>query len=79
MFGLILKPVMRCLFQRWNTIPISSPWQLLAEQVGLVLRVIPINQDGELIYSEFEKLLNEKTKLLAITQLSNRSPQYYSA
>ena len=47
------------------------PWQLLAQQTGVVLRVIPINQQGELIYQQFEQLLNEKTKLLAITQLSN--------
>lgn len=47
------------------------PWQLLAEQIGLVLKVIPINQDGELIYSEFENLLSDRTRLLAITQLSN--------
>ncbi|MEM7358043.1 MAG: cysteine desulfurase [Pseudomonadota bacterium] len=47
------------------------PWQLLEEQIGIVLKVIPINQEGELIYEEFEKLLSDKTKLLAITQLSN--------
>jgi len=47
------------------------PWQLLAEQVGVTLKVIPINERGELIYAEFERLLSNKTKLLAITQLSN--------
>ena len=47
------------------------PWQLLAEQTGITLKVIPINQHGELHYDEFEKLLSNKTKLLAITQLSN--------
>lgn len=47
------------------------PWQLLAQQTGIVLKVIPINQKGELIYQEFEALLSHKTKLLAITQLSN--------
>lgn len=47
------------------------PWQLLAEQTGIVLRVIPINQRGELIVAEFERLLSNKTRLLAITQLSN--------
>jgi cysteine desulfurase/selenocysteine lyase len=47
------------------------PWQLLEQQIGLKLKVIPINDKGELIYEEFEKLLSEKTKLLAITQLSN--------
>jgi len=47
------------------------PWQLLEQQIGLKLKVIPINDKGELLYEEFEKLLSEKTKLLAITQLSN--------
>lgn len=47
------------------------PWQILEEQVGIKLKVIPINEAGELVYEEFEKLLNAKTKLLAITQLSN--------
>lgn len=47
------------------------PWQLLAEQTGIVLKVIPINEHGALRYTEFERLLSSKTKLLAITQLSN--------
>lgn len=47
------------------------PWQLLAEQTGIVLKVIPIDQKGELDYAAFLELLGRKTKLLAITQLSN--------
>ncbi len=47
------------------------PWQILVEQIGIELKVIPINQQGELIYEEFEQLLSDKTKLLAVTQLSN--------
>lgn len=47
------------------------PWQLLAEQTGIVLKVIPINDRGELRYDEFERLLSSRTKLLAVTQLSN--------
>jgi len=47
------------------------PWQLLEQQIGIKLKVIPINQDGELLYDQFEALLSEKTKLLAVTQLSN--------
>jgi len=47
------------------------PWQMLAEQIGIDLKVIPINEQGELIFEEFEKLLSDKTKLLAVTQLSN--------
>lgn len=47
------------------------PWQMLEQQIGIKLRVIPINEKGELIYQEFEKLLSDRTKLLAVTQLSN--------
>jgi cysteine desulfurase/selenocysteine lyase len=47
------------------------PWQMLEQQIGIKLKVIPINHKGELVYEEFEKLLNQKTKLLAVTQLSN--------
>lgn len=47
------------------------PWQLLAEQVGAVLRVIPINDRGELILEEFVKLLGEKTKFVSIGHVSN--------
>ena len=47
------------------------PWQMLEKQIGIKLKVIPINDRGELLYEEFEKLLSSKTKLLAITQLSN--------
>lgn len=47
------------------------PWQMLCERKGCVLRIIPINSKGELIQEEYEKLLTEKTKLVAITQISN--------
>lgn len=47
------------------------PWQLLAEETGIELKIIPINEAGEIIWDEYEKLLSEKTKLVAITQLSN--------
>ena len=47
------------------------PWQMLCEEKGALLKVIPMNEKGELILPEFEKLLNEKTKLLAITHVSN--------
>lgn len=47
------------------------PWQMLEQSIGIKLQVIPINDKGELLYEEFEKLLSSKTKLLAITQLSN--------
>lgn len=47
------------------------PWQILCTQTGARLRVIPMNDDGELIIEEYEKLLNKKTKLVAVTQMSN--------
>lgn len=47
------------------------PWQVLSEKKNIPLRIIPVNDKGELIFEEFEKLLNEKTKLLAITHTSN--------
>lgn len=47
------------------------PWQLLCERTGAELKVIPINQNGELIMSEYEKLLSEKTKIVAVNHVSN--------
>lgn len=47
------------------------PWQMLCEQTGAVLKVAPMNQQGELIYPEFEALLNAKTKLVAVVHMSN--------
>jgi len=47
------------------------PWQMLCERKKCVLKVIPINTDGELIMSEFEKLLSNKTKLVSVTHISN--------
>lgn len=47
------------------------PWQMLCEQTGAQLRVIPINDAGEILFEEFEKLLSEKTKILAVGHVSN--------
>jgi len=47
------------------------PWQILCEEKEAKLRIIPINDDGELIFEEYEKLLNEKTKLVSIVYVSN--------
>jgi cysteine desulfurase/selenocysteine lyase len=47
------------------------PWQMLCEQVGARLRVIPINHDGELVMAEFRRLLSAKTKFVAVTHVSN--------
>jgi len=47
------------------------PWQILCEEKGAVLKVIPINENGELIINEFKKLLSNKTKIVAVTHISN--------
>ena len=47
------------------------PWQLLCEQTGAVLKVIPINDAGELDMDEYKNLLNERTRCLAIVHISN--------
>ena len=47
------------------------PWQLLCEETGARLRVIPINDAGELVLDEFERLLGPRTKFVAIVHLSN--------
>jgi cysteine desulfurase/selenocysteine lyase len=47
------------------------PWQMLCEEKGCLLKVIPINDEGELIYEEFLRLLGPRTKLLGIVQMSN--------
>jgi len=47
------------------------PWQMLCEQTGAILKVIPITDSGELVMDEFEKLLSSKTKLISIVHASN--------
>ena len=47
------------------------PWQMQAEQLGLTLRVAPINERGELLLSELEQLISPRTKLIAVTHISN--------
>lgn len=47
------------------------PWQILCEKIGAVLVVAPINEKGELILEEFEKLITAKTKLISISHVSN--------
>jgi cysteine desulfurase/selenocysteine lyase len=47
------------------------PWQILCQQTGATLRIIPINDDGELRMDSFASLLNERTRLVAVTHVSN--------
>lgn len=47
------------------------PWQLICDRKKIKLRIIPITDDGELIYDEFEKLFNKNTKLVSVVHTSN--------
>lgn len=47
------------------------PWQILSEQTGATLNYIPINDAGELILEEYEKLLSDKTRIVAVGHISN--------
>ncbi len=47
------------------------PWQILAEEKGAIIKVIPINEKGELLIDAYNKLLNHKTKLVAVNHASN--------
>ena len=47
------------------------PWQMVCEQVGARLRVVPINHNGEIVMEEYDRVLNERTKMVAVTHVSN--------
>lgn len=47
------------------------PWQMLCERTGAILKVIPMNTDGDLVLSEFDTLLNNNTKLVFVNHISN--------
>ena len=47
------------------------PWQMLCEEKGCTLRIIPINDAGELLMDEFDKMLSERTKLVSVVHVSN--------
>lgn len=47
------------------------PWQMLCEEKEAILKVVPINDKGEFLMEEYENLLSEKTKLVAVTHVSN--------
>ena len=70
-FASILKPgdevIVSALEHHSNIVP----WQMLCEKTGATLRVIPINENGELIMSEYDKLLSDKTKVVTVNHISN--------
>ncbi|UMB59410.1 cysteine desulfurase [Lutibacter sp. A80] len=47
------------------------PWQMLCERTGAILKVIPMNLDGDLVLTEYDKLLSNKTKLVFVNHVSN--------
>jgi cysteine desulfurase/selenocysteine lyase len=47
------------------------PWQMVCQEKGAKLKVIPINEKGEILFEQYEQLLNKKTKLVAISHVSN--------
>jgi cysteine desulfurase / selenocysteine lyase len=47
------------------------PWQILCQQTGAVLKIIPINQQGEIIFDEYLKLLSPKTRIVSVVYISN--------
>ncbi|MFT3879772.1 MAG: cysteine desulfurase [Gemmatales bacterium] len=77
--NLVAASLSRLQLKRGDEIIISTlehhsnivPWQLVCEQYGATLKVIPINDAGELLMEEYQKLLSPKTKIVAVTHLSN--------
>jgi cysteine desulfurase/selenocysteine lyase len=47
------------------------PWQMLCEKTGAILKVIPMDENGELIMAEYDKLLSDKTKIVTVNHISN--------
>jgi cysteine desulfurase/selenocysteine lyase len=70
-FGETLKPGDEIMISAMEHHSNIVPWQMLCERKNLVLKVIPMNDKGELVYEEFLKLLNEKTKLISVSHISN--------
>lgn len=77
--NLVAKTFGSAFIQKGDEIIISTlehhsnivPWQMLCEQNGAILRIIPMTDAGELVWEEFEKLLNPKTKLVSVVHASN--------
>lgn len=70
-FASILKPDDEVLVSALEHHSNIVPWQMLCEKTGAKLVVIPMNQNGELIMSEYDKLLSNKTKIVTVNHISN--------
>ncbi|WP_281323031.1 aminotransferase class V-fold PLP-dependent enzyme [Flavobacterium aestivum] len=70
-FASILKPGDEVLVSALEHHSNIVPWQMLCEKTGATLKVIPMNEKGELIMSEYDKLLSSKTKIVTVNHISN--------
>ncbi|OUR77987.1 cysteine sulfinate desulfinase [Alphaproteobacteria bacterium 46_93_T64] len=71
-FGLMsLKPGDEILLSYLEHHSNIVPWQLIAERTGATVKAVPINNDGELLMDQFTSMLSEKTKIVAVTHVSN--------
>jgi len=70
-FASILKPGDEVIVSSLEHHSNIVPWQMLCEKTGAVLKVIPINENGELILEDFDALLSEKTKVVTVNHISN--------
>lgn len=70
-FASILKPGDEVLVSALEHHSNIVPWQMLCERTGAVLKVIPMNNKGELIQEKYREILNEKTKIVAVNHISN--------
>ncbi|MBC7847451.1 MAG: cysteine desulfurase [Flavobacterium sp.] len=70
-FVSILKPGDEVLVSALEHHSNIVPWQMLCEKTGAVLKVIPMDENGELIMAEFDKLLSDKTKIVTVNHISN--------
>ena len=77
--NLVAQSYGRANFQKGDEVIISQmehhsnivPWQMICEEKGAKLKVIPINDEGEIIFEEFEKLISNKTKFISVVYVSN--------
>jgi cysteine desulfurase/selenocysteine lyase len=70
-FASIVKPGDEILVSAMEHHSNIVPWQMLCEKTGAILKVIPMDRNGELIMSEYDKLLSDKTKLVTVNHISN--------
>ena len=70
-FAAILKPGDEVMVSHLEHHSNIVPWQMLCERTGATLKVIPMDENGELIMSEYDKLLSDKTKIVAVNHISN--------